>query len=311
MINTTEMSSFPITVHQYPFSARPDRPHAAFEYLPLSGSADPQNALIFIPGLGDLPFDVPYIRTIASKLASSSFSIFEINLNSSGSAFGHGSISQDVRDICDLFKYLKGIGRNKVVLMGHSTGCQDCLGYAAAVAEGRVEGVEGYVLQGPVSDREAIGLSAGRVEGGVEVVRQALRVAEGMVKEGRGGEVMKAEVLPGEWRGSPVTAYRWASLAGVGGDDDYFSSDLDDEDLKEIWGRVHSPVLMLPSGADEFVPESVDALGMVERWKGFCRPSVVSELSGLIPGANHRVDDATAKEWLADRVAQFLGELRE
>jgi hypothetical protein len=47
-------------------------------------------------------------------------------------------------------------------------------------------------------------------------VEGALRVAEGMVKEGRGGEVLPKEVMPRGWRGSPVTAYRWRSLVGVG-----------------------------------------------------------------------------------------------
>ncbi|KAK4456067.1 hypothetical protein QBC34DRAFT_453813 [Podospora aff. communis PSN243] len=304
------MSPFPVIVHQYPSSAKPDRPRSAFEYRPspseTTTTTRPQNALVFIPGLGDSPFDVPYIQTIASKLTSSSYSAFEINLYSSGSAFGYGSIAQDVRDIADLVRYLKGSGRKKVVLMGHSTGCQDCMGYAKAVAAGKVPGVEGYVLQGPVSDREAIGLSCVG-----EGVRESLGVAERMVREGRGEEVMERDVLPGEWRESPVSAYRWASLAGVGGDDDCFSSDLGNEKLKGIWGNVQSPVLIVPSGADEFVPAEVDVPGMVERWRGFCRPRIMSGLSGLIPGANHRVDDATAKEWLADRVSRFLGELGE
>jgi pimeloyl-ACP methyl ester carboxylesterase len=97
---------------------------------------------------------------------------------------------------------------------------------------------------------------------------------------------------------------RWNS-----GDDDYFSSDLPDEKVKEIWGRVRKPMLIMPSGEDQHVPAEVDVKGMVQRWKGFCRDGVVSELSGLIPGADHSVRDAKAQEWMIERVVKFLEEL--
>jgi hypothetical protein len=117
--------------------------------------------------------------------------------------------------------------------------------------------------------------------------------------------------LPFSFSGGIVYLVGGVMLTGKRGDDDCFSSDLGDERLRGIWGNVQSPVLIVPSGADESVPAEVDVPGMVERWKGFCRPGIVSGLSGLIPGANHRVDDATAKEWLADRVGRFVGELGE
>lgn len=49
--------------------------------------------------------------------------------------------------------------------------------------------------------------------------------------------------------------------------------------------------------------------GMVERWKKFCPEGIASELSGLIPGANHRVEggeEEGGERWLADRVVRFL-----
>ncbi|KAK0646509.1 hypothetical protein B0T16DRAFT_458422 [Cercophora newfieldiana] len=298
------MPTINIKAHLYPSPVRPDRPRAAYEYqFPSPSSPKHSNALIFLPGLGDAPFEVPYVQTLARHLAAtnSSYSVFEINLSSAGSAFGYSSLADDVRDVAALVRYLKDKeGRERVVVMGHSTGCQDCLEYASRTG-GDVMEVDGYVLQGPVSDREAIGLGVGEGE-----LKGGLEVAEGLVKSGKGGEVLSRGLLPEEWRGSPVTAYRWWSLAGVGGDDDYFSSDLSDEKLASIWNAVQKPVLILPSGADEFVPAAVDVPGMVEKWKGFCRPGMASDLSGLIPGANHRADDAQAQEWLADRVARFL-----
>lgn len=68
-------------------------------------------------------------------------------------------------------------------------------------------------------------------------------------------------------------------------------------------------MLILPSGEDEWVPPEVDVQGLVSRWKSSCKPGIASELSGLIPGANHRVDNDAGQQWLADRVARFLAEM--
>ena len=65
----------------------------------------------------------------------------------------------------------------------------------------------------------------------------------------------------------------------------------------------------MPSEKDEWVPAEIDVMGLVKKWKSFCRPGIASELSGLIPGANHRVDNDAGQEWLADRVVRFLAGL--
>ena len=48
---------------------------------------------------------------------------------------------------------------------------------------------------------------------------------------------------------------------------------------------------------------------LVARWKSFCQPGIASDLSGLIPGASHEVGQPESREWLADRILRFLGEL--
>ncbi len=95
------------------------------------------------------------------------------------------------------------------------------------------------------------------------------------------------------------------------GDDDYFSSDLPDDRLSLFWGRLQQPVLIVASGDDEYAPAEVDVAGLVDRWKTFCKPGIASELSRLIPGANHRVDEPEAQRWLADHVVDFLAELKK
>ncbi|KAL2201226.1 hypothetical protein P885DRAFT_56640 [Corynascus similis CBS 632.67] len=334
-------------------SSSPPQPVQVYEHLvlsspsPSSSSSLPspaaptrRNALVFMGGLGDGPHTIPYVRRLAEHLATvasatskeegeqSSYTVFEARLSSAFTGFGHGSLAQDARELADLVRYLRtpatasgggggGVGKEgKVVLMGHSTGCQDCLEYAvgsSSSAGGGSDGayagreetrVDGFILQGPVSDREAVRLSEDEGE-----VERSLKVAEDMVKEGKGGEVMERGVMPQGWRGSPVTAYRWASLVGVGGDDDYFSADLPDSKLRKTWGKLEQPILIVPSEKDEWVSPDADVMGLVARWKSFCKPGIASDLSGLIPNANHRVDNEPGQRWLSDRVAHFLAQI--
>lgn len=111
---------FPVTVH--PFQS-PTPLSCAYEL----GSSSSKNALVFIGGLGDGPHTVPYIRAVAKKLESATglgYSVFETRLRSSFTGFGYSRLSDDVADISALVKHLRGIGKQKIVLMGHSTGCQ-------------------------------------------------------------------------------------------------------------------------------------------------------------------------------------------
>jgi len=115
-------ASFPVVVH--PYRSPTGTKCCAYELSPASGS----NALVFIGGLGDGPHTVSYIRTIASKLESTAadlgYSVFEIRMTSSFNGYGHSRLSDDVKDVSALVSYLRGLGKEKIVLMGHSTGCQ-------------------------------------------------------------------------------------------------------------------------------------------------------------------------------------------
>lgn len=114
------MGPYPVLVH--PFSS-PTQNACAYEL----GDTSSRNALIFIGGLGDGPHTVPYVRTVAEKLGATdglSYSVFEFRLSSSFTAFGYHRLKDDVADISALVKYLRGLGKQKIVLMGHSTGCQ-------------------------------------------------------------------------------------------------------------------------------------------------------------------------------------------
>ncbi|ODA81222.1 hypothetical protein RJ55_04186 [Drechmeria coniospora] len=265
------------------------------------GEPSSRNALIFIGGLGDGPHTTPYIRTVARHLQSEAskalcYSVFEIRLRSSFIGFGTRSLKEDVEDISAFVKYLRGIGKEKIVLFGHSTGCQDCMEYADYTTHQNMP-VDGFILQAPVSDRESI-------ENACSDYHASLDVAKKWIAEGRGNDCLPSTDKVVCLLGAPISAYRLHSLCAQGGDDDYFSSDLDDETVSRFWKRFTKPVLVLHSEKDEYVPARISQVMLNNRYRE-AGPSV-SQLSGLIPDTGHTVKGEKARNWLAERVVAFL-----
>ncbi|GAB1309973.1 UPF0619 GPI-anchored membrane protein [Madurella fahalii] len=288
------LAPFPVTIH--PFRS-PTRNACAYERGPSSA----RNALVFIGGLTDGPHtaDVNFLVTMLEQSQQLGYSLWEFRMRSSYSGFGYSSLANDVEDIAALVHYLRGIGKEKIVLMGASTGCQDCLEYTDK-EKYQTPPVDGYILQSPVSDREAAALFMSP-----DLLNQSVRVAKDMIESGRKQDPMPKDLLPPIFA-TPVTAYRWHSLAAKGGDDDYFSSDLPESTLSATFGRIDKPVLITPAGDDEMVPPRVRKKDLLGRWVSLCKTGIASELSGLIPCANHVVSQPEAQKWLADRVRQFL-----
>lgn len=94
-----------------------------------------------------------------------------------------------------------------MVLMGHSTGCQDLMTYL--LERHSKTPVSGAILQAPVSDREAF----------VSVAHAAIRrEAEEMVRNGRGDETMDVKLARAAFDLDHLTAYRAWSLLCKGWD---------------------------------------------------------------------------------------------
>ncbi|KAI1823045.1 hypothetical protein F4861DRAFT_350032 [Xylaria intraflava] len=291
-----QKAPFTTTVHPFP---SPTSHACAYE----TGPQNAKNALIFIGGLGDGPHTVPYPRAIAKTLEehlSLSYSVFEFRLKSSFSAFGFARLVDDVADISALVKYLRSIGRQRVVLMGHSTGCQDCMEYTSP-AHADVPRVDGYILQAPACDRDAFALEMGH-----DQLHKSLEAAKKLIYAGKPNERMAVALLPKSMQGTPISAWRWYALGAPDGEDNYFSPDLNDETAASFWKRVDKPLLILHSANDEFIPTSVDKEGLVNHWRELCNAGIVSDLSGTIPGAGHRVEEPKAEMWLCKTVIKFL-----
>ncbi|KAI4726865.1 DUF1749-domain-containing protein [Aureobasidium sp. EXF-10728] len=279
-------------------------PVSAFEVEPVSAScSSTPNLLLWIGGLTDTYHSVSYVYTLASALPSS-WSLAQVNLSSAGSGWGISSLSQDVNEISSLVSHFRNQGKKNIVLMGHSTGCQDCLHYFASEDKrGDRAVVDGVILQAPVSDREAIAMDMDTA-----ALDAANEMAKSWCKEGKGEHILPLPITSSNFGRNPVTARRWVALACKGGEDDYFSSDLGDHTLKGTFGKVDKPLLILYGEEDEYVPASVDRKALVNRWIPFVSGKVDEQSKELLGRASHNLngDDQEVVDELIKRVGKFL-----
>jgi hypothetical protein len=279
----------------------------AFEHTPHSHSIPLQNILLFIGGLFDGLLTIPYTSTLSSLLPPS-WTLAEVRLTSSYTGWGTSSLQKDVSELSDCISYFRTIKTGKIVLMGSSTGCQDIMEYLTGLGHESRPAIDGGILQAPASDRECFVMT---MEPGL--YNSSCVAAKKMVDEGNGEEILpKKETnnAPG-----PCTARRWLSLASPNhdGDDDYFSSDLTDEQLLKTFGRLpeRTKLCVLMSENDEYVPKSIDKMGLIKRWTGIVKRGEgrIDEVnSGVVKGASHNLGkDGDGEEIVKDLVRRVLG----
>ncbi|KAJ8766298.1 hypothetical protein K2173_022357 [Erythroxylum novogranatense] len=217
-------------------------------------TGDYKQQVIFIGGLTDGFLATEYLEPLAIALDKEKWSLVQLLLSSSYSGYGTASLRQDAMEIDQLISYLINKENSEgVVLLGHSTGCQDIVHYMGTNAACS-RAVRAAILQAPVSDRE--------YRATLPETAAMIDLASTMIAEGRGSELMPREADSS----APITAYRYHSLCAYNGDDDMFSSDLNDDQLKMRLGHMcNTPCQVIFSMADEYVPEYVDKKALVER----------------------------------------------
>ena len=210
--------------------------------------------VVFVPGLTDGPMSLKYLPALADALANAnpSWRLVQPVLSSSYLGFGVSDLATDVLELDALLDSIPP-DDGPIALIGHSTGCQDTVAYLRDGAH--ADRVVAAVLQAPVSDRQAMAL-----ECGPEAVAAAAAEAQALVAAGSRERLMPRDT-PGVFN-TPITAARYASLAGRNTPDDMFSSDLTDEELRDRLGRLRGAsrrrrILVVFSGQDEYVPEEV------------------------------------------------------
>lgn len=274
---------------------------------------EPGNFVVFVGGLGDGFLTVPYVSLLAEairKRYGPKWVLVQALISSSYLGFGTGSLNRDAKELAKLVKYLRrerGSQNSKVILMGHSTGSQDTMEYLTKLRTSEkfepILDIDAAIIQAPASDSEGLGDASSDSN-----LKELLSKAQELIEEGRSGELMPAAALKYTF-GSPATAYRFNSLLGQRGDDDYFSSYLEDSELKNTFGKVRRPLLVLYSEKDEFVPKSVDKIQLLRRWKEACDSKYWSQHSKVVKGASHNVgpqSEEGATEELIQSVLDFI-----
>eukprot|EP00899_Mesostigma_viride_P019305 jgi/Mesvir1/27376/Mv07184-RA.2 len=259
----------------------------------------PDNVAIFIGGLSDGLLACPFVPGLAATLDEMGWSLVQPLLRSSYGGYGVGSLREDSEDLCALLRTVKP---KRAILIGHSTGSQDVV-YFLKHADGDVRRcVVGAVLQAPVSDREYFTSQATGVdEPDVMGSNARLALATRLIAEGRPHDLLP-RTSP---TAVPVTAYRYHSLVARLGDDDLFSSDFSDAELKERVGHMAAvPTLILFSMEDEYVPSFVDKAKLVGRLQA----AMGGASSAFLAGANHAISDPAHIEQALAAVASFLKE---
>lgn len=178
--------------------------------------------------------------------------------------------------------------------MGHSTGCQDCMQYLTGTGADKRPPVDGAVLQAPVSDREAIEADLPK-----SFVNEANQLALKLCREKKDKEIMPNRLTSPLFGRTAVSARRWVDIASPEPDhrgaDDFFSSDFDEERLRESFGKLpaRTPVLILFSGSEENVSPSLDKEALVKRWTSVAQgagASIDDKNGGVVKGASHNLN---------------------
>ncbi|GMH32566.1 hypothetical protein BSKO_00400 [Bryopsis sp. KO-2023] len=211
--------------------------------------------VVLVGGLTDGLIPVPYTELLSTTLDSMGWSLVQAQLSSAYQGYGVGSLDRDAKELAELAAHLKAErGCQRIVIIGHSTGCQDLVRYVKQNhGNGDLPPLAGAILQAPVSDRE----DAERYPSTIEHEEMAKK----LVSEGKGEEIVIRDFVTSI--GTPLTANRFMALYSRKGDDDMFSSYFSEQELKELLQHMKSTrSLVLVSGKEEYVPEWVNVVDL-------------------------------------------------
>ncbi|CAH7674553.1 hypothetical protein BY996DRAFT_4578395 [Phakopsora pachyrhizi] len=299
-----------------------------------SGDFESPCTLIFIGGLGDGLYSVPYLETLTESLSTVNYSLTQVLLTSSYKGFGSVGLEDDVKEIGCLLEYFKRLGKRRFILFGHSTGCQDIVRFFNPLSgnekpedgDQTFEGIVGIILQAPVSDREFIIDTLGE-----QRYRTSLALAKDLVDSGQGQTPIPNEYSDMFSGGKTqfISASRWLTLSSSIKDskdsEDFFSSDAslnDDQSMiKNLSNvskihKVYSMVLL--SGKDETMPSSIDKVFHLNRLvnaltfgsdDGYHLTDICKRFSTILENAGHQVEES--KDELCDKVVEFIRSVSE
>ncbi|PJF17113.1 hypothetical protein PSACC_03062 [Paramicrosporidium saccamoebae] len=254
-----------------------------------SGPRDSGTCVVVIGGMTDGLLSLSFVPLLSQKCVEAGYSIVQVILSSSYTAYGLSSLQQDSEEMAALLDHPRMQQKSRILLLGHSTGCQDLLWYLQNQKPDRR--IVAAILQGAVSDRDYLQAS-------LPNYNQILEWAEEQCAAG------KPKAIYGEVTfGAPMTAYRMRSLLARLGDDDYFSMDLSVEEKRQKFSRVSVPIYIVLSAEDEYVVCKEKYLTCEQSYKDSCE--MIKEVL-MIPDADHALSQPQAQEHLCSLVTRIL-----
>lgn len=265
-----------------------------------------RNFCVYVGGLTDGLLACGYVEALGAELDRRGWALVQPVLTSSYAGYGCSSLAKDAAEISELLAHLvqSREGVNAFAIVGHSTGCQDAVTLLGSAPPGVRQLIRAAILQAPVSDREAASLE------GDEAERSKLLLkAESLIAQGQGDALLLKH-----YGFVPMSAERYVSLVGRGTPDDMFSSDFSDEQLGVILSPMGTggqrdgrratlgyaaiePVaahpglktLFVHSAKDEYVPPTVDAVQLSQRFVRAAGGAESGAAACIIPEANHNL----------------------
>lgn len=149
-----------------------------------------------------------------------------------------------------------------------------------------------------------------------EDFKKTIAAAEDQVRAGGGAFPLPWQALDiineDQQYKDPISADRWLSLVQKGGKEDYFSSDLSDDELAEVFAGLRiskKPIMFLMSGKDECVPKHVDIPALAKRFVKVTSGEGSRVRAEIVQGAGHSVEGDEAGKDLIRYVLDFIKEI--
>jgi pimeloyl-ACP methyl ester carboxylesterase len=256
-----------------------------------SGTLSSSRCLILLGGLTDGLLSLPYVERLSSKLEllSKPYSLIQPLLRSSNLQYGWHTIDNDIQDLKTLINYLTNNRDNleSIILMGHSTGCQDIIHY---LRQEKIDSkIVQVILQGPVSDRQYLS----RLSSTKDQLNYCYKNKDNI-----------NEWLPRYLHDPPLTIERCLSLNEINSKEDLFSSDLTDEQLKNIYENISIPITWIWSKKDEYVPDDIK-----DQLENFIKNKLSNKSNSkfiLLENADHAVNNQQEQIYMIEQIIQIL-----
>lgn len=170
---------------------------------------------------------------------------------------------------------------------------------------------DGAILQAPVSDREFATFYTAE-----EDIAKTIEGAEEQVKAGGGSYPLHWELLKiitdyKDYK-DPISAERWLSLISKKGKEDFFSSDLTDEELYDIFRGPRlsgKPIHFLLGEKDECYPQSIDIQNLLDRFMHAMRDSKGPASGQVLAKATHSIEDEKVQQEFISIILDFIKNL--